>query len=112
MHSQSDNIKLTSATDANKVADKFFDSSIWLYQVNLETSMGGTEFIFDSVEKMHYRYHKVNFRCANSFIDSPDWIKKLKNQQSNCEEIIYNSERYKQFLNKHKWKGIKVIYQK
>ena len=78
MHSQSDNIKFTSDNDANKVADKLFDSSIWLYQVNLETSMGRTEFIFDSVKKMHYRCHKVNFICLNSFIDSPDWIKKKK----------------------------------
>ena len=24
---------------------------------------------------MYYKFHKVNFRCGGSYIDSPDWIK-------------------------------------
>ena len=24
------------------------------------------------------KYHKVNFKCGGSYIDSPDWIKKKK----------------------------------
>lgn len=61
---------------ANKVFDEIFDSPISLYYGNLETSMEGINFIFDSVQKMHYRCHKVIFTCVNSPIDSPDWIKK------------------------------------
>ena len=57
---------------ANKVFDELFDSPISLYHGNLETSMEGIKFIFDSVQKMHYRCHKINFRCVNSSIDSPD----------------------------------------
>ena len=27
---------------------------------------------------MHYKCHEVNFRSDDSYIDSPDWIKKKK----------------------------------
>ena len=40
--------------------------------------MKGRDFIFDSVQLMHYKCHKVNFRHGGSYIDSPDWIKKKK----------------------------------
>ena len=40
--------------------------------------MIGKEFTFNSVQLMYYKYHKVNFRRAVSYIDSPDWIKKKK----------------------------------
>ena len=44
--------------------------------------MRGKEFIFDSVQLMHYKCHRVNFRCGGSYIDSPDWIKKKSNKKS------------------------------
>ena len=43
--------------------------------------MRGKEFIFDSVQLMHYKCHRVNFRHGGSHVDSPDWIKKEKQQK-------------------------------
>ena len=40
--------------------------------------MEGSELIFDSVQPMYYKCHKVNFRRKGSYLDSPDWIKKKK----------------------------------
>ena len=40
--------------------------------------MRGSDFIFDSVQLMYYKCHKVNLRDGGSYIDSPDWIKKKK----------------------------------
>ena len=40
--------------------------------------MRGSDFIFDSVQQMYYKCHKVNFIRGGSCIDSPDWIKKKK----------------------------------
>ena len=40
--------------------------------------MRGSDFIFDSVQFMYCKCHKVNFRRGGSYIDSPDWIKKEK----------------------------------
>ena len=62
----------------NEVVDKLFDSLRSRYQRDLETSMRGSNFIFDSVQLMYYRCHKVNFRRGGSYIDSSDWIKKEK----------------------------------
>ena len=88
--------------------------------------MRGNNFIFDSVQLLYYKCHKVNFRCGGLYIDSPDWIKKKKvtinrsNEDDKCfqyvitlalicEEIKWNPERasnIKRFINKHNWKEI------
>ena len=47
--STSDNIKLLSYDDANEVVDELFESLRARYQRLLETSMRGSDFIFDSV---------------------------------------------------------------
>ena len=40
--------------------------------------MRGSSFIFDSVQLMCYKCHKVNLRRGGSYIDFPDWIKENK----------------------------------
>ena len=47
MHSKSDNTKFTCYTDVNEVANELFESLCSRYQINLETSMKGKDFIFD-----------------------------------------------------------------
>ena len=54
MYSNSDNIKLTSYNDANKVVNKLFESLLSKYQNNLETSMRGKKILFDSVQLRYY----------------------------------------------------------
>ena len=78
MHSRSNNIKFTSYNDANLVVDELFESLRSRYQGNLETSIRRSDFIFDSVQLMHCKCHKVNFKRGDSYIDSTDWIKKKK----------------------------------
>ena len=88
--------------------------------------MRGSDFIFDSVQLMYYKCHKVTFKRGDSFIDSPDWIKKKKaaintrNTDDKCfqyaatvalnyEEIKRNPEivsNVKPFINKYNWKGM------
>ena len=82
MHSKSNKTKFTSYIDANEVIDKLSKSLRSIYQGNLETSMEVSEFIFDSVQLMYYKCHRVNFRGHDSYINYPDWIKKKKKQQS------------------------------
>ena len=69
MYSKSDNISFTSDNDANEVVDELFES---LHTLNLETSMRGSELIFDSVQLMYYKCHKQSFRRCGSYIDSPE----------------------------------------
>ena len=51
-----------SCNNPNEIIDEVFESLLSLYQGNLETSMEGSDFIFDSVQLMYYKCHKVNFR--------------------------------------------------
>ena len=64
-----------SYSDANEVVNELFESLHSRYQDNLETSMRGSDFIFDSVQLMYCKCHKVNFKRGGSYTDSPDWIK-------------------------------------
>ena len=50
MHSNSDNIKFTSYNDANEVINELLKSFRSKHQENLETSMKGSDFNFDSVQ--------------------------------------------------------------
>ena len=75
MHSKSNNIKYTSYNDASKVVDEIFDLLRSRYQENWEKSMRVSDFIFDSVQLIYYKCHKVNFRRYCSYIDSLDLIK-------------------------------------
>ena len=43
--------------------------------------MRGRYIIFDSVQLLHYKNHRTNFRRDGSYIDSPDLIKTKKNQK-------------------------------
>ena len=49
-----------------QVADELFKSLVSRDQNNLETSLQGSELIFDSVELVYYKFHKVNFRRGGS----------------------------------------------
>ena len=72
------NIKSTPYSDGYNNIDKLFKSLCSIYQGNLESLMKGSDFIFDSVQLLYYKCHKVDFRGGGSCIDSPNWIKKKK----------------------------------
>ena len=78
MHSESDNVEFMSYDNANEVVNELFQSLLSRYQIGLETSMRGSDFIFDLVQLLYYKCHKINFKDSGSYIDSPDWIKKKK----------------------------------
>ena len=48
------NRKFTSYNDANEVFDELYEYLRSRYQGNLETSMVGSDFIFDSVQLIYY----------------------------------------------------------
>ena len=63
--------------EADEIIKKLFDSLKNRYQNNLK-SMKGSEFVFDYVELLYYKCHKINPNRAGSYIDSPHWIKNKK----------------------------------
>ena len=50
------------------------------YQIGLETSMKGSNFIFDDVSLLYYKCHQINFKRGGLIMDSPDWINRKKQQ--------------------------------
>ena len=53
IHSRSNNLNFISYIDAKEFVNKLFESLRSRYQGNLETSMRGNDFIFDSVQLMY-----------------------------------------------------------
>ena len=69
---KNNNIEFVSYGNVNVVVNKLFESLLSRYQGR------GSNFIFDSVQLLHYKCCKINFKLGGSYIDSPDWIKKKK----------------------------------
>ena len=122
MHSKSDNIEIMISDEANEVTKKFFDSLKNRYRNNLEL-MRASEIVFDYVQLLYYKCHKINLNRGGWYIDSPDWIKTKKQKwipsikklttvtiALNYEEIKKNHPqritKIKFFINKYNWKGI------
>ena len=78
MYTTSDNVTFTSYTNVNDVVNELFESLLSRYQVNLETSMRESDFVFDSVQLMHFKCHRVTCKRGESDIDSPAWLKSKK----------------------------------
>ena len=60
---------------ADEVIEGPFRSPLSIYQIGLETSMKGSEFVFDCVHLLYDKCHKINLKRGGSYIDTPDWIK-------------------------------------
>ena len=60
MHSESDNAVFMIYDNADEVIEELFQSLLSSYQIGLEKSMRGSDFIFNCVHLLYYKCHKVN----------------------------------------------------
>ena len=94
--------------------------------------MRGGEFVFDSVDLLHYNLHKINLNRSRSYIDSPEQLKNKKaniNRKNNddkgfqyalavalnYQKLLKNLQRIsniKPFIYQYNWKYIDVPAQK
>ena len=131
MHSKSYNIEIVINDETDEAIKKLFDSIKIRCQNDLESMKGG-EFVFDYVQLLYYKFHKINTNCTGSYIDSPDSIKNKKatiiliNKEDKCfqyavivvlnyEEIKKDAQRIikiKLFINKYNWEGINFSSEK
>ena len=65
MHSKSDNIEVVIYDNANEVIEKIFESLLSRYQIVIETSKKRSDFIFDGVNLLYYKCHKINFNVVD-----------------------------------------------
>ena len=78
MYTKSYNVDIMTGVDTNDVVEELFKSTLERYQTGLQESMRGCEFVFDCVNELHYKLHKVNLNRRRSYIDSPWWLKNKK----------------------------------
>ena len=79
MSTKSDNIEIMMGSETDEIIEELFESLLQRYQEGLEESMKGSEFIFDSVNLLHYHLQKTSLkRIGSSYIDSPERLKNKK----------------------------------
>ena len=78
MHSKTDKIQIMINDKANAAIEVRSQSLLSRYQIQLEISMEGSDFILDFVHLLYYKCYKMNFKRSQSYIDSPEWIKNKK----------------------------------
>ena len=60
------------------------------YKKGLQEKMIGSDFIFESVDLLHYHLHKTSLKRGKSYIKSPEWLRNKeatinpKNNDDNC----------------------------
>ena len=80
MYTKNDNVDIMTGVDTNDVVEELFKSTLERYQTGLQELMRGSEFVFDCVNELHYKLHKVDLNRGRSFIDSPRWLKNSNNK--------------------------------
>ena len=74
--------------------------------------MKGSNFLFNYLDLLHWKCHKIDTNRGASYIDSPDWKKATLNSENNGNKCIHeengqNSERIsktKRYVDKYNWK--------
>ena len=61
-----------------KSLQNFLNLFLQKYKEKLEKSRKGSEFVYDSVDLLHYKCHKIRLNRGGSYIDSPKWLKNKK----------------------------------
>ena len=78
MHTKSDNTEFMMGNERDEIIDELFESLLQRYQEGLEESVKGSEFVFDSIDLLYYKLHKISLNRGGSYIDSTEWLKNKK----------------------------------
>ena len=125
MHTKIDNNEIVNGTDTSDVINELIDSFMKRYQEGLETKMKRSSYIFERIDLLEYRLHKISLNRGSSYINSHEWIKnkgvtlKPRSKDNKCfqyaitaalnnHNINHNPERISKpfIINKYDWKDI------
>ena len=70
--------------------------------------MRGREFIFELVQLMYWKFHKVNVRRGGSYIDSPEWIRTKKTTKNRPK--ISRTDDWKTFEKNNPTIALNIMY--
>ena len=77
-YSKSGRNKVMISNDVYEIIQELSDLLLHKYQIDLEQSTRGSNFIFDYVSGMHYIRNMINLNRDGLYIDSPKWLKNKK----------------------------------
>ena len=129
MHAKCNNAEIMMGSETGKIVEDLFESFLQKYQEELEESMRGSEFAYDSVDALYYNLNKVSLSRGRSYIDSHKWLKNKKatinpkNNDDKCFQcvltVVLNYEQIKDhperiskikpFIDQYNWKEIHHI---
>ena len=69
----SDNVSIMQGKDTNDIIREMFDSFLYNYQKELK-NIKGSDFVFESVDLLDYKLHRVRLKRGGSYIKSPKWL--------------------------------------
>ena len=69
---------MTTGFDREELIEELFESLLHRYELGLEQSMGSSEFMFDYIDELNYKCHKISLNRGVSYIDFPHWLKNKK----------------------------------
>ena len=75
MHARRNNVEIMVGSERNEIIKDLFEFLLQKYQEGLEESMRGSEFVYDNVDVLYYKFNKVSLTRGVSYIDSPKWVK-------------------------------------
>ena len=64
MHSNSDNIEYIIDNNTNKAINELLNSLLNRKRMDLQALTKGSDFVFDSINRIYYKYHKMSLRRA------------------------------------------------
>ena len=72
IHAKINNMEFMMGNGTDEIIKELFESLLQKYQEGLEGKKRGSEFLYDSVDLLHYNLHKISLNRGGSFIDSPN----------------------------------------
>ena len=72
-----DNVRIMRGNDTDDIIREIFMSFLRKYQEELKI-IKGSDCVFESVELMDYKHHRVRSRRGESYVKSPKWVANKK----------------------------------
>ena len=69
----SDNVSIMQGEDTNAIIREIFRSFLHNYQQELKM-IKGSDFVFESVDLLDYKLHRVRLKRGGSYVKSPEWL--------------------------------------
>ena len=60
MHTKSDNIEIMIGNETDEIIKKLFEYLLQKYREGLEKLMKGSEFIFESIDLLYYKFYRIS----------------------------------------------------